>query len=324
MAVRAARRPHRGARGGHPGGLRRRPAPRAGGAPRRPRLRGAVRAARRRGHAARDRARPERRTPPGAPARRSRDSPPSSARRRRRGRCALRSRQASATPASRWSTRPAGGSSTTAGRVVPEPVAGADRAVTRIVRGDRCIALVVHARGAVAQDELARDIGAAARLAVENERLQAELLAPARRPARVARAHRRDRRRRAAAARAQPARRRAAAAARARLRPASRPLDRATRSGEDDLVAALDDALREGEAALEELRDLAHGIHPAILTEAGLGPALWGLVDQAAIPVQLDDPGAERYAAARRDRGVRRRGRRDPGRGRAVPRPTRA
>ena len=62
------------------------------------------------------------------------------------------------------------------GRVVREPVAGADRALTRIVRGDRCIAIVVHARGAVAQDDLARDIGAAARLAVENERLQAELL----------------------------------------------------------------------------------------------------------------------------------------------------
>ena len=38
------------------------------------------------------------------------------------------------------------------------------------------IAIVVHARAAVAPDDLARDIGAAARLAVENERLQAELL----------------------------------------------------------------------------------------------------------------------------------------------------
>ena len=68
--------------------------------------------------------------------------------------------------------------------------------------------------------------------------------------------------------------------------------------GEDRVVAALDDALRGGEDALEELRELAHGIHPAILTEAGLGPALWGLVDQAAIPVRLAEPSDARYAAA--------------------------
>jgi signal transduction histidine kinase len=41
-------------------------------------------------------------------------------------------------------------------------------------------------------------------------------------------------------------------------------------------------------AANEELRELARGIHPAILSEHGLGPALRALARRAAIPVELD------------------------------------
>ncbi|MFJ6695235.1 histidine kinase [Streptomyces sp. NPDC091272] len=37
--------------------------------------------------------------------------------------------------------------------------------------------------------------------------------------------------------------------------------------------------------ALEELRGIAHGIHPAVLTREGLGPALTALAQQAAVPV---------------------------------------
>ncbi|MGW7412606.1 sensor histidine kinase [Streptomyces sp. NPDC054863] len=37
--------------------------------------------------------------------------------------------------------------------------------------------------------------------------------------------------------------------------------------------------------ALEELRGIAHGIHPAVLTREGLGPALTALAQQAAMPV---------------------------------------
>jgi signal transduction histidine kinase len=39
---------------------------------------------------------------------------------------------------------------------------------------------------------------------------------------------------------------------------------------------------------LNELRELAHGIHPAILTEGGLGPALKSLARRCPIPVELD------------------------------------
>jgi signal transduction histidine kinase len=45
--------------------------------------------------------------------------------------------------------------------------------------------------------------------------------------------------------------------------------------------------------ALEELRELSRGIHPAILSEGGLGPALKALARRSAVPVELDvDVGA--------------------------------
>jgi PAS domain S-box-containing protein len=47
-------------------------------------------------------------------------------------------------------------------------------------------------------------------------------------------------------------------------------------------------------AALDELRELARGIHPEILTRRGLGAALAGLADRAPVPVELD-VAAERY-----------------------------
>ena len=40
--------------------------------------------------------------------------------------------------------------------------------------------------------------------------------------------------------------------------------------------------------ALDELREISHGIHPAILSEAGLGPALEALARRSAVPVDLD------------------------------------
>jgi signal transduction histidine kinase len=40
--------------------------------------------------------------------------------------------------------------------------------------------------------------------------------------------------------------------------------------------------------ALEELRELARGIHPAVLTERGLGPALASLADRTPLPVELE------------------------------------
>jgi PAS domain S-box-containing protein len=60
---------------------------------------------------------------------------------------------------------------------------------------------------------------------------------------------------------------------------------------EKDPVAAattLAEASEELAAALEELRELARGIHPAVLTDRGLDAALEGLAARTPIPVDLD------------------------------------
>jgi signal transduction histidine kinase len=46
--------------------------------------------------------------------------------------------------------------------------------------------------------------------------------------------------------------------------------------------------------ALDELRELARGIHPAILTERGLGPALEAILARAPLPVELVELPEER------------------------------
>ena len=48
---------------------------------------------------------------------------------------------------------------------------------------------------------------------------------------------------------------------------------------------------------LEELRELARGIHPVVLTERGLGPALDALAARAPLPVEVETVPEERLAA---------------------------
>jgi signal transduction histidine kinase len=55
----------------------------------------------------------------------------------------------------------------------------------------------------------------------------------------------------------------------------------------EELRAALDAAAAELAGALTELRDLARGLHPLILSDAGLGPALESLAQRSALPVTV-------------------------------------
>jgi signal transduction histidine kinase len=67
------------------------------------------------------------------------------------------------------------------------------------------------------------------------------------------------------------------------------------RAAEDrELSTLLDRAQDELQTSLTELRELARGIHPAILTERGLVPALDGLVSRAPVPVTLQAETDER------------------------------
>jgi len=65
------------------------------------------------------------------------------------------------------------------------------------------------------------------------------------------------------------------------LRAAQDTAPRRTREQLDQLAAGLDDVLA-------ELREIARGLHPAILTEGGLRPALKMLARRSAVPVDVD------------------------------------
>ena len=64
----------------------------------------------------------------------------------------------------------------------------------------------------------------------------------------------------------------------------------------DEAQAELDQVLAELRAGLAELRELAHGLHPAVLSDRGLERALSSLADHATVPVDVRTELPERLA----------------------------
>jgi PAS domain S-box-containing protein len=76
-------------------------------------------------------------------------------------------------------------------------------------------------------------------------------------------------------------------------------LARARLDGDSDTARGLlDAALEDLAAATAELRELARGIHPAALTEQGLGPALEALVARSSVPARLVSVPEQRFPPA--------------------------
>jgi signal transduction histidine kinase len=167
------------------------------------------------------------------------------------------------------------------------PATSRSRAVTEIERESVPVAAIVHDAALLDEPGLVRAAGAAAALALENERLEAEL------KARVADLQVS----RAKVIEVGMAERRALErnlhdGAQQRLVALSLQLGLAkTKLREDPDVAEriLDGARTELASALEELRELARGIHPAILTDRGLAPALEALASRAPVPVEVGE-----------------------------------
>jgi len=65
-------------------------------------------------------------------------------------------------------------------------------------------------------------------------------------------------------------------------------------SDPDQARALLDEASEELARATDELRELARGIHPAVLTDRGLSAALTALAKRSPLTVELDDGVGER------------------------------
>ncbi|WP_399887453.1 sensor histidine kinase [Streptomyces sp. BBFR51] len=66
----------------------------------------------------------------------------------------------------------------------------------------------------------------------------------------------------------------------------------------DTAAAMVDEAHGEVKLALQELRDLARGIHPAVLTDRGLDAALSSVASRCTVPVKVTVDLTERPAAA--------------------------
>jgi signal transduction histidine kinase len=171
------------------------------------------------------------------------------------------------------------------GHIVPLPEPGSGRAWTSVDYEGRRVAAIIHDANLEASAELVQAAAAAASLALDNERLKADLRA-----------------------RVQELR-----ASRARLVEASnvarQKIERDLHDGAQqqlvamavelrllrnriganaqatELIDRIDDKLA---AALHELRELARGIHPGILTDRGLSPALESLAARAPIAVEQE------------------------------------
>ena len=172
------------------------------------------------------------------------------------------------------------------GKPMTLPAPGSRRAVTVLESDGKPLAALVHDPSLREDTRLLDAAGAAARLALENARLQAEL--------------------RAQLAQVQESRARIVAAGDGQRRRIERDIHdgaqqrlvalalelRAAQKrlgGElgPELDAVLADAVGELQLAVSELRELARGVHPAILTEEGLGAALESLADRTPIPVRI-------------------------------------
>jgi signal transduction histidine kinase len=167
--------------------------------------------------------------------------------------------------------------------------AAAGRGITRLAgEGGEPLAVMIHDEVLTDQRGLIDGVAAVAQLALENERLQAEVKAQLEEV-------RASRERIVSAADAERRRveRNLHDGAQQRLVSLSLALRMAQSTAtateaSPEVASALAKAEAELRRAIGELRELARGIHPAILTEAGLGPALESLADHSPVPVSVE------------------------------------
>jgi signal transduction histidine kinase len=179
-----------------------------------------------------------------------------------------------------------------AGRPVGLPVGDGRRAVTPIGEHDAPLAALVHDPAALADPQLATAVAAAARLAVTNVRLQAEIAGQLRDVAasrrRLMEAGDEERRRLGEQLLDGPE---------ARLNEVAERLERLAVGSDGEAGAILRRLTDDVATSRAQLRDLAHGIRPRTLTAGGLRPALAELAGHATVPVDVEVPDG-RFAPA--------------------------
>jgi signal transduction histidine kinase len=179
------------------------------------------------------------------------------------------------------------------GRRVPLPDSRSDRSVTLIESDGTSVAVLVHDPAVLDDPRLRGAVSSAARLAAANARLQAEVRAQV--------AELRESRLRLVKAGDEERSRleeRLHEGAEQRLLRLSEQL-RGTRlsAHTQATTTSIEQAEDELEHALDELRQLAHGLHPQVLAETGLAGALAHLAGHALVPVAITAPDIDLPAA---------------------------
>jgi signal transduction histidine kinase len=180
------------------------------------------------------------------------------------------------------------------GRPVHMPEPGSGMTWTAVERDGRRVAAIVHDAALDTSRELVTAAAAASSLAIDNERLKADL--------------------RARLEELRVSRLRIVEAADAARRRLERDLHDGAqqqlvglalelrllrrRVGDPELEGLVDELGERLNVALNELRELARGIHPAILTARGLAPAIGALADRVPLPVEVEIAVDERYPPA--------------------------
>ena len=177
------------------------------------------------------------------------------------------------------------------GRDLELPEAGSGRVATVVEHEGRRVAALVHDIALCEEPELVRAAGAAAALSLENERLDAELRARLEElrgsRARVIKAADSERRRIERALHDGAQQRLVSLLLNLKL-------GRRKKTHPEDSALLLDEVEGELTQALAELRTLASGILPPVLSDRGLDAAVEELVSRSAVTVEVEEMPRER------------------------------
>jgi signal transduction histidine kinase len=171
------------------------------------------------------------------------------------------------------------------GRATELPAPGGPRAATPIERNGAPVVALIHDASLADEPELLSAVSAAAGIALENARLHAELSARVKElrgsRARVIEAGQKERQR---------LERNLHDGAQQRLVAVSLELSLLSKRVSDDPETStrIDHMREELATSLQELRDIAGGLHPAVVSGHGLNVALESLAAHAPVPVRLN------------------------------------
>jgi signal transduction histidine kinase len=178
------------------------------------------------------------------------------------------------------------------GRPIALPRVGSGKFATQISHDGEPVAAVVHDASLEDEARLIQAVGAAVALTLRNERLAAELRVRVAelRASRARIVHAGDEQRRRIERNLHDGAQQRLMALGINLRLARERVE----GRSQEAIELLDLSLHELGEATAELRELARGIHPAVLTDRGLEAALKGLATRSPVPVEVVETPADR------------------------------